>query len=794
MPEPAALVAAREPIDSAVSLMLESEALKRKAYEKHALETVERAEKALEDKQYQQARTFFENTEATLEKLGRRPQDQRLRRRARTGLAETRYRWAVMLYDQRDLEAANQMARSAAVAGHTKAPKLVGLIEAARIKPPPEEPPKDVDRWNQEELKVHEMDMAERLKVGRQYYMTGEFDKATIMFEGILKRDPYNSEAIRMLEKTGGKKFDLASAEFEATRANMLAQLRDTWNPRTYARNEEAVTQDGGPRGPKIGGEESKRMQILKKMEAIMIPEVEFRQAVIHDVIDFLQQASREFDISDAPEHQKGVNIILNLRQTAQAAAPVDVVDDPFADPVAGGGADQAGGVPLITFSARHISLLEALKIVTKVANLKHRVEGSVVMILPWNAPTGEIIVRTYDVLPTVEERISDIRSQLGADSNRGRDLGDFRAMESSTLDSGGADWKEAFGEMGVQWPDGSSVKYVSAMGKLVVANTPDNLTIFEKILGELNIVPSQIEIEARFVEVGQTDLDSLGLEWMLTDNWELAQKGTGPAAQRIVMAENASTRGFTTGNRYIRDGIQLEGGGTIADDIMTIAGVLTNPELTVVLHALDQKGSTDLLSAPKILTQSGAEATIKVVTEYIYPTDFEVTPITATGGGGAGTSQIIGGVVEPSGFETREVGVILTVLPEVSPEGQMINLTMTPQVVSDPVWKNYGTTFTDPDGNIQQLNMEQPFFFTRSISTSIAIYNDATVVMGGMITEKHDEVDDRIPILGDIPLLGRLFRSNYERSEKRNLLIFVTARLVDPAGRPLKPVEMTSF
>jgi general secretion pathway protein D len=82
---------------------------------------------------------------------------------------------------------------------------------------------------------------------------------------------------------------------------------------------------------------------------------------------------------------------------------------------------------------------------------------------------------------------------------------------------------------------------------------------------------------------------------------------------------------------------------------------------------------------------------------------------------------------------------------------------------------------------------MEQPFFHTRSVATSIAIYNGATVVMGGMITERRIDVDDRIPFLGDIPLLGRLFRSKYEKSEKRNLLIFVTARLVDPAGRAVE-------
>jgi len=85
------------------------------------------------------------------------------------------------------------------------------------------------------------------------------------------------------------------------------------------------------------------------------------------------------------------------------------------------------------------------------------------------------------------------------------------------------------------------------------------------------------------------------------------------------------------------------------------------------------------------------------VVTEYIYPTDFR-----GDTGNGTDTGRRLADhrrVVEPSSFETREVGVILSVLPEVSPDSQMISLTMTPEVVSEPTWKNYGTQFTDPNG-----------------------------------------------------------------------------------------------
>ena len=79
-----------------------------------------------------------------------------------------------------------------------------------------------------------------------------------------------------------------------------------------------------------------------------------------------------------------------------------------------------------------------------------------------------------------------------------------------------------------------------------------------------------------------------------------------------------------TKGNRFMN--IAGAGGSPIADDLLSLSAVLTNPEMSVILHALQQRGHTDLLSAPKITTQSGQQATIKVVTEYIYPTECRYT------------------------------------------------------------------------------------------------------------------------------------------------------------------------
>jgi general secretion pathway protein D len=487
------------------------------------------------------------------------------------------------------------------------------------------------------------------------------------------------------------------------------------------------------------------------------------------------------------------------------AAAPAPApAEDAF--PAAEAPAAEGAGapIPLVTFSARYISLLEALNIVTKVAGLKYRIESSVVMIVPLDTPEDVLIHGMYDVLPTFIEKVTAVAESGGAGGGAaGGGVGEFRAMDGTAVSTDRGDLKDVFTQLGVPWPKGSQIRHLPAIGKLNVVNTPDNIALFEGILAVLNVVPSQIEIEARFVEIRQTDSDSLGIEWLLNADWNLLQKKGQehlPLNQRelIRMNANANSGGFTKGNRYVSDANLPQSvtffdsmvgsvgtGASVADELFTLSGILTDPQLSMVLHALEQKGNADVLSAPKVTTQSGAEATIKVVTEYIYPTEYTVTPITGTTGT-SGTSTIMGGIVEPGGFETREVGVILTVVPEVTPDGSMINLTMSPQVVGDPVWHDYGSTYTDGT-TTQRMKMEMPFFHTRTITTSISIFNGATVVMGGMITENRNDVEDKIPFLGDIPLLGRLFTSRMEHAEKNNLLIFVTARQVDPAGRVLK-------
>lgn len=644
-----------------------------------------------------------------------------------------------------------------------------------------------------------ETDVQKQMRLGKEHMARREYAPSRACFESVLGLDPDNREAMRYLKVLGDREYSNKTVERDATVRKMTAEVRDTWNSKyRVIKGHEGSVPDKPVTGPN---------PLEEKMKKIVIDEIEFRQANMHDVVDFLTKRSRECDKTTEDETKKGVNIILNLGSgSGGGSAPAEKkagADDVFGAPAEGdkAGGGSSAGEPEVTFSARYITLHNALKIITSLKGLKWRIDGDVVMIVPFDWDPGSMEMRMYPVEPTFIERVKQASTEMPTVTRIG-------SRDKEQMDTGGgvgeavpSDLKAYFENMGVKFPKGSSITYNSAIGKVIVANTSDNLATFERILAELNVVPKQVEIEARFVEVNETDLYEAGLEWMLTDNWEMLMKNNAnpysplTSNPRIQMNAGTSDGGITKGLRFYgtdsnAKNVPQGGGQGSLGAIASFASVLTNPDLTAVLHALEQNGNADLLSAPKVTTRSGAEATIKVVTEYIYPTSFEVQ------GGQMQSSfnqnQQVGGIVQettvlPQDFSTREVGVILNVLPEVSPDGNMINLTMKPQVVTDPIWYQYGSTVRRADGSEQVLNMPQPFFQVRTLETQISIYDGATVVMGGLITESVEKTNDKIPLLGDIPLIGALFRSKSEQSIKKNLLIFVTAKLVDPAGHLIR-------
>jgi len=233
-------------------------------------------------------------------------------------------------------------------------------------------------------------------------------------------------------------------------------------------------------------------------------------------------------------------------------------------------------------------------------------------------------------------------------------------------------------------------------------------------------------------------------------------------------------------------------------------------------------------MAAPKVTTKSGQKATITLNRQFPYPQAFEPPQIPQNSGGGDANNAGGGAVATdpvvtpsfPTDFTTRNLGVTLEVEPQIGPDGYTIDLNLTPEVVDFEGFINYGSPiavarqnfvgvdvlsitnvtgtftraldiFSDPEPQVLTENViNQPIFSTRKVTTNVSIWDGQTVVIGGLIREDVQKVNDKVPILGDIPVAGVLFRSEVEQKIKRNLIIFTTARLMDAAGQLLRPED----
>jgi general secretion pathway protein D len=271
-------------------------------------------------------------------------------------------------------------------------------------------------------------------------------------------------------------------------------------------------------------------------------------------------------------------------------------------------------------------------------------------------------------------------------------------------------------------------------------------------------------------------------------------------------------TRGLRSGSRAIRgDSVDSlfnpvdAAADTVAPGVMSIAGIFTNPQFGMVLRALSQRKGVDLMSAPSVTTKGGQQATVEVIREFIYPTEFDPPQIpTNVGGGGGGgvtggsTSAIPVTPTTPTAFEMRPVGVRMEVDPVIGENGS-IDLNLLPEVTEFDGFINYGSPIysvqpptlgiVGPPTRVELTPniINQPIFSTRKVKTSVTVWDGQTVALGGLIREDVQDVEDKLPVMGDLPFVGRLFRSEVEDHFKRNLMIFVTATLIDPAGQRIK-------
>jgi general secretion pathway protein D len=611
-----------------------------------------------------------------------------------------------------------------------------------------------------------------KVLIGNQEYI-----RARDALEKVLVRDPYNEKATRILQVVYDKLYQAGKQRRINEEREIIAENRWNWN--------QAVLPTPAIKPAQGNAVAVEKSELADKLSEIIIDQIDFEEATISSVISLLIQRSKELDPSP---NKTGVNILLRL-------TPEQVVN-----------------TPRITMSLDGIPLGEVIRYICQTCGLKYRIEERAVIIS--SEITDIMETRFFKVRAAMINNIAPSAVTEDKEGGFATGAGGGTTLDlAATLSDKGTGTaatakvplssqalKDYFSQRGVSFTDpNTAIAYDRRGGKLVVKNTPENLRRLEALLRDLDIETPLVLIEAKFVELTQVDTEELGFEWMLnkTTNGQ-------PAGDWTTFSSGGVIPGVTGGN-----GVPVPS-STPSKDMMStftndkIVNNLRFPAagfpgfgksskffLDVVVHAMDRSGKAEILSAPKVIATSGQPALIRMVRQEYYPTSWTEPEVTV----GDNLVQVTPSYPELG--EGTDLGIRLEVTATVSPNNYTISLNLHPQIREQVDWTNYGYTISVTNTVIGggppmtiPATLKMPIFSLRDVTTNVKVYDGETLVLGGMIRDTILKVDDRLSGIGDIPLVGRLFRSQNENSEKQNLLIFVTARLVNPDGIPVRMGE----
>ncbi len=667
---------------------------------------------------------------------------------------------------------------------------------------------------------------------GVRLYNEGNYDAAKDTFEMVVTLNPVHIPARRYLGIINERKNEFVRRDEQLVQEKAIYDVRRAWLPAVRS----ASSSDSKKKVYKKPEVKTQQQLIMEEKARQIVPEINFTDAHLRDVIKYLSKISGVNIILDEDlfKRTEGLGTGMEAGGAGKAGSATGISEDNFfeedakepgKDGAAGAAKDAAAkpaapvaaattaAVPAesadhsdkITISLTNIPLIEALKYILTTKGLKYRIDDYAILVsTPERLQDVEMETRFYHLSTGAGDYVQFEESEAKRATGGGmQQVGEAvsginKPKEFLTI-------KDVLEQSGVPFPTGSKIFLDKKTGTLLVRNTPSNLTLIEDILKTLDVSPFQITIQAKFIELSQTDGKELGFDWALKSSYSVLNN-VGPNKKGNVSMSGQTTTTNSDGS-VTKTGSVISGGerfigsvpyGTfgsmtsaidsatpspaVTDSLFSFVGTLTDPEFSVVLRALSASGKANELSAPRVTTVNNQAAQIRVVKEYIYPSDYEATPPTTNEAGNIVTP----GIVTPKSFVTRNIGIILDVTPSAGSDRKTIHMTIVPEVSELVAWIDYGVAY-----GTSKIPINQPLFQNRTLSTSVVVNDGDTVVLGGLMRDSGRATSDKVPFLGDLPVLGRLFRSETEIRMKSNLLIFVTADLMTPTGIEIRNSDM---
>ncbi|MEZ5573988.1 MAG: type II secretion system secretin GspD [Halioglobus sp.] len=312
-------------------------------------------------------------------------------------------------------------------------------------------------------------------------------------------------------------------------------------------------------------------------------------------------------------------------------------------------------------------------------------------------------------------------------------------------------------GKPGARSGNTSTIEADEGTNALIITADADEMAALEAVIHRLDIRRAQVLVEAIIVEMEVIDGQDLGLQWLFASNE--GYYGSNINANDARAANIAGAVLPPRDSTSTDNGVDL---GTLAGALATTPGLSLgwgqiddNLSMTVILNALKEQKNANILSTPSLLTLDNQEAYITVGQNVPFVTG----SFTNTGGGGDGAQNPF------QTIERQNVGITLTVTPHIN-DGDAVVLDIEQEVSSLS-----GLSVTQAASDI--ITNE------RKIQTKVLAVDGRVVVLGGLIKDDVQDAQQKVPLLGDIPYLGRLFRSDAEKVTKSNLMIFIRSTII---------------
>jgi len=628
---------------------------------------------------------------------------------------------------------------------------------------------------------------------------TGQLELAETKYESVLKADPFNQEAIRGIKKIYEERSLVAEKTRQISNLEQRRLVREEWNniyPKTSTSTVDTATASAMTASPTFALE--------NKLKKTIIPTVDFTGADMDTVRRALNTLSRQYD----PESdKKGITFVVSS----------DLAD-----------------AQLVNLKLRQVSLEKVVQYISRIAGVKARVTPEIgVVFAPLTEKRPDLITRTFNVGQNFFKDISSKDSSTTTAIRGGGGPAPSSPGSKSTVRE-----MDYLTGLGVQFPEGAYAIYEPRTSQLKVANNAEMLDMIGQLIAASEEQTLLIRVDCRLVEINQADLDSLAV------NSTFGGSGIGALSTIPVGLSTNGTGGTPNGSTqkgFTAQMNQIQGVGLLPNNTLTSflqSGVLagTNQSSAYALNTLDlsgtifnslqfrafiaaisQKNSANVLASPSITLKRGQKGVVEVSQEFRYVKEYNdpqssIRTFTPTSLNGTGNSQQQTAVPGPetviSSFPSQisdpvAIGAKLNVEPDIAGDNDRVSLKIVPSFIDFEGFINYGTvvnsayaaSYYNTTTAILTNNIQQPVFIKREITFedgSIEVDDGHTLLLGGLLREDIQKIDEKVPVIGDIPLLGRAFQGKTEQAIKKNTLIFVTPRILTVDGKPLNPTAGT--